>query len=139
LTSLALILVLLALGWLWLDSLRARELATGVAAEMCRRRGLQFLDETVALARLGLRRTPAGLRIRRLYRFDYSEGGMGRHTGHVLMVGAAVAEFSLGLPGDGVAEPPEEPEPDGAARPEGEDERKVLPFRRRDPQNDRTR
>jgi hypothetical protein len=133
LTSLALILVLIALGWLWLDSLRARELATGLAAEMCRRRGLQFLDETVALARMGLRRTAGGIRIRRLYRFDYSEGGMGRHTGHVLMVGTAVEDFSLGLPGNGTPQAPDDGEGSPPSGPDRDDARKVVPFRRRGP------
>ena len=79
------ILVLLLAGWFWLDSLRARELATGICRAACEQRGLQFLDQTVALRRLGVRRTPAGLRLRRVYRFDFSEegGALGTVLGHV--------------------------------------------------------
>jgi hypothetical protein len=131
--SLSLILLLVAVGWFWLDSLRARELATGIASEMCRRRGLQFLDQTVALVRLGLRRTPAGLRLRRLYRFDYSEQGFGRHTGHIIMLGTQVEELSLGLPSQPVADrqvPPVSSETEQRPPPESTDHGKILPFRR---------
>ena len=41
-----LILGLLLLGWFWLDSLRARELATEICRAACRQRDLQFLDQT---------------------------------------------------------------------------------------------
>ena len=106
-------------------------MATGLAAEMCRRKGLQFLDGTVALARMGLRRTPGGLRIRRLYRFEYSEEGMGRHTGHVLMVGPAVEELSFGLPGDAAAQAEDEQSPSPGTG--AHDSSRILPFRRRGP------
>jgi hypothetical protein len=87
----------------------------------------------VALARLSLRRTPSGLRIRRLYRFDYSESGMGRHTGHVLMLGSAVEEFSLGLPGEGGVRDADGEEEGPPAEADRRDGGKILPFRHRDP------
>ncbi len=92
------ILLLLVLLWFWLDSARARELATGICDQACAERGLQFLDETVALRKLSLRWTGQGLRIRRLYRFDFSEEGVGRRGGHITMLGVDLEEFSLGLP-----------------------------------------
>lgn len=96
--SLLAILALLLLGWFWLDSLRARELATGVCRAACEQRGLQFLDQTVALRRLGIRRTAAGLRLRRVYRFDFSEEGVGRQNGYLVLIGIDLDELSLGLP-----------------------------------------
>ena len=94
-------ILIIALGfWFWLDSARAREIATGACEAACRQRDLQFLDQTVALRRIGLRWTRRGLRLRRLFRFDYSEQGAGRHTGHITLVGIDLEEFSLGLPGD---------------------------------------
>lgn len=95
---------LLATGvWFWLDSARAREIATALAASVCRRHGFQFLDGTAALAALGLRWTRQGVRLRRVFSFDYSEAGVGRHTGHLVLLGMELEEFSLGLPGDGNA------------------------------------
>ncbi len=128
-TSLLLISLLLAVAWFWLDSLRARELATGVAAAMCGRRDLQFLDQTVALARFGLGRSARGLRLRRVYRFDYSEEGVGRHTGHLVMLGTAVEEFSLGLPSAPAGTADGAPADSASPR----DHPKVIPFRRREP------
>ena len=51
-------------------------------------RGLQFLDETVAQVRMGLRWSREGLRVRRMFRFEFSLEGVGRRTGHVLMLGS---------------------------------------------------
>jgi hypothetical protein len=85
---------------------------------------MQFLDQTVALARMGVRWTSEGLRIRRMFRFDFSLEGSGRHTGYVLMLGSRLEMID-----DGLAEEDEEgiSEPDEVA-----DGRKVVPFRRRD-------
>ena len=85
--------------WFWLDSARAREIAIGVCETACRQRQLQFLDQTVALSRISLRWTNRGIRIRRIFRFDYSEQGIGRNSGHITMLGSGMEEFSLGLPG----------------------------------------
>lgn len=92
------ILALLLLGWFWLDSLRARELATGICRAACDQRNLQFLDQTVALRHLGVRRTDAGLRLRRVYRFDFSEEGIGRRGGYLVLLGLDLESISLGLP-----------------------------------------
>lgn len=97
-TLLALI-ALLAVIWFWLDSLRTREIATGIGRAACRRQQVQFLDQTVALQRMGLRWLADGVRLRRVYRFDYSEEGAGRHTGHITMIGMQLEELSMGLPG----------------------------------------
>jgi hypothetical protein len=89
---------LILLGWFWLDSLRAREIATGIGRAACERRNLQFLDQTVSLYRLGVRRRADQLRWRRVYRFDFSEEGVGRHTGYLILVGLELEELTLGLP-----------------------------------------
>ncbi|MCB1764001.1 MAG: DUF3301 domain-containing protein [Gammaproteobacteria bacterium] len=92
------ILLLIAALWFWLDSARAREIAIGVCEASCRQHGLQFLDQTVALVRFGIRWTGRGIRIRRLFRFDFSEEGVGRLNGHITLVGIELEELSLGLP-----------------------------------------
>lgn len=94
------ILVIALLVWFWLDSARAREIATGVCQAACQQRQLQFLDQTVALRRIGLRWTSQGIRIRRVYAFDYSEQGIGRHNGHIAMLGTDMEAFSLGFAGE---------------------------------------
>ena len=47
-TALLPFLVVLALAWIWLSAARAREFATILARRHCEKRGLQFLDDTVA-------------------------------------------------------------------------------------------
>jgi hypothetical protein len=96
--SLLAIFALLLLGWFWLDSLRARELAIGICRAACDERDFQFLDQAVALQRIGIARTPNGLRLRRVFRFDFSEEGVGRHSGYVVLRGIDLETFSLGLP-----------------------------------------
>ncbi len=92
-----LILSIVLIIWFWLDSARAREIATKVSAEACRLRGVQFLDQTVALRRIIPRWTTQGIRLRRTYHFDYSDQGLERHSGRITLVGTALEEFSLGL------------------------------------------
>ena len=95
------IVALLLLGWFWLDSLRAREMATEICRVACKQRDLQFLDQTVVLRQLRLRRTDTGLRWRRLYRFDFSEEGIGRRGGYLVLIGLDLETISL--------DPPEQP------------------------------
>jgi len=52
----------------------------------------------VALRRLGLSWRNEGIRFRRVYRFDFSEEGVGRHSGYVVMRGISLDELSFGLP-----------------------------------------
>lgn len=40
--------------WFWLDSMRCREIATGIRNSLCEREGVQFLDHRLPLAKLGL-------------------------------------------------------------------------------------
>jgi len=96
--QLLVLLLVLGIGWLWLDSARARELAVGLAQRACNERGVQLLDQAVALRRLGLRWGPRGLRFRRVYRFEFSEEGIGRHNGYLVLQGLELVDLSLGLP-----------------------------------------
>jgi len=88
------IIALLAL--FWLDSLRARETATRAAREACERMGVQFLDDTVALAKLRLRRDRGGrARLARIYGFEFSPDGSTRSRGHVLILGWHIETLHL--------------------------------------------
>lgn len=86
-SSLLAIFLLLLIGWFWLDSLRAREIALAICKRACEGEDLQLLDQTVALRRLGLSWQAEGLRLRRVYRFDFSEEGVGRRSGHLVLRG----------------------------------------------------
>lgn len=88
------LVVLLLLGlvaWLWLDTMRVREVAVGISRQACRSGGVQLLDETVALRRLDIRRHAGhGLRLRRVYEFEYSTDGRDRLSGSVTLLGRHV-------------------------------------------------
>ncbi|RIX45587.1 MAG: DUF3301 domain-containing protein [Rhodocyclales bacterium GT-UBC] len=82
---------LLAAAWLWLDSLKAREIGVAAAQQACAEEGLQLLDETVVIRALRPARDDAGqLRLRRVYGFEYSDNGDNRRAGSVTLVGHVV-------------------------------------------------
>lgn len=97
-SNLSAILLLLLLGWFWLDSLRAREIAFGICRAACERSDLQLLDQTVALRRIRLAWGREGMRLRRVYRFEFSEEGVGRRSGYLVLRGIALEDLSFGLP-----------------------------------------
>ncbi len=93
------ILVFALAIWFWLDSMRAREIATAACARTCQHLGVQFLDDTVALYRLRLRRNALGrMQIYRVYRFEFTESGDSRHSGTASMLGTQLEELHLERP-----------------------------------------
>lgn len=90
---------LVGLGWLWWDGLNKRELAVRAARAVCQRTGVQLLDETVALRRLGLARDGnQRMRVRRDFQFEYTDTGDNRLPGHVYLLGDRVLSADLILP-----------------------------------------
>ena len=90
--------IVLILGgiFLWLDSLRARERAVQAGRSACQRYDLQFLDDTVAFAKLRLARDEQGmLKIARTYTFEFSDTGNNRRHGAIVMLGGDVADMHL--------------------------------------------
>lgn len=91
------ILFLLAFfAWFWYDAMRARERAVSMGKQACERDGLQFLDETVALRSLRLRRDDLGrVTFRRVYEFEFSDNGNNRRGGAVTLVGREMESIYL--------------------------------------------
>lgn len=96
--NIGILFVAVILGWFWLDSTQTRELAIGICRTACEQHQVQLLDHTVALRHLKLRWPRQGLRLRRVYRFEFSEEGVSRRTGYLVMLGQELQEISLGLP-----------------------------------------
>lgn len=88
----ALVLLVTAAAGFWFlrDSLAARERANAAAMEACQRLSLQFLDGTVAFARLSFAREQGLLGIRRTYVFDYTANSIERRQGFVILFGRRV-------------------------------------------------
>ena len=92
------ILILAAIAWLWLDSLKAREVALRMAREVCTAEGFQLLDWTVASTNMKLARDDLGrVRIQRAYDFEYSDTGNNRIKGNLVLLGHRVIVFNVGL------------------------------------------
>ena len=92
----AAIILILAGGLFWIDSLRARERALAAGRGACERYGVQLLDETVQFARLRLARDDAGrLRLRRTYSFEFSDTGNNRRHGAIVMLGGELQDLQL--------------------------------------------
>jgi len=90
-------IALIAVGaLLWADSLRARERAVKAGRAACERYDLQFLDDTVAFARLRLTRDEEGqLKIARTYTFEFSDTGNNRRHGAIVMLGGEIRDLQL--------------------------------------------
>lgn len=85
--------------WLWFDSTRVREIAVERARSQCEVHGVQFLDDTVALARLQPARDEDGrLALKRTYTFEYSDTGNDRQSGNVVMLGRVIQRLNFHPP-----------------------------------------
>jgi len=88
-----------AAGWLVWDGLKARETANAAMRDACRQAGFLFLDDTVALDSLRPVRDGEGqLRLRRVFRFEYSDTGHDRRKGSLTMMGETVSAIDVGAP-----------------------------------------
>jgi len=91
-TPLVLLLLIVVLVWFWQVSLQCRDLAIVTARETCKQQGVQFLDGTASLQTIRpyfSRGTGPGLK--RTYTFDYSEDGIDRRTGCIIMHNAQIS------------------------------------------------
>jgi hypothetical protein len=85
-----------AVAWFWWDSLQKREIAVRAARVECERASVQFLDDSVALSKMRLRRdNNQRVRIYREYSFDYSSVGDDRQAGRVYLLGERVLTANL--------------------------------------------
>ncbi len=92
------ILVLGAIAWFWLDSVKAGETAVRAARELCKSEGLMLLDDTVAISGLKpVRDNDGRLKLQRAYDFEYSDTGDNRLKGSVVLQGHRVVILNVGL------------------------------------------
>lgn len=92
------LLLVVALGWFWLNGIKARDAAMMACRRACGEEGLQFLDDTVSTARVRLERDDDGvLRVRRVYSFEYSDSGNNRRPGTIVLLGDRVILLNVGL------------------------------------------
>lgn len=94
--TLVMLLVLFGLtAAFWSAGRAAAETAITVGRRACQAAGVQLLDQTVHLRGLRLRRGPDGwLGLERTFRFEYSEDGIERHLGQLVMFRGELVSFS---------------------------------------------
>lgn len=83
-------------GLYWLTAMRCKELAIVTARRECKLHDVQLLDQTVHQNHISLSRDVSGRwRVWREYRFEYSENGVDRLTGSLIMLGQRIVRVSL--------------------------------------------
>ena len=82
-------------AWFVFDSLGAREAANDAAKARCVRDRLQFLDGTVAFARLSFAKSGGGVALQRIFHFEFTIDGDTRLGGYVTTHGRRVTAVDL--------------------------------------------
>ncbi len=94
--EIALIVILLALAWFWIDSLDKRERAISLGSELASRLNLQLLDESVVCSRIWLGRNRKGhVQLLRTYEFDVSASGDDRLHCHLMLLGNHLGSWHI--------------------------------------------
>jgi hypothetical protein len=95
-TSISLLLLIVILVLIWQASQRSRDTAIETARQTCLRQGVQFLDGTAVLQGIKPFFSSAdGPGLQRTYTFDYSEDGIGRRTGCIIIRNTRVSAVLL--------------------------------------------
>lgn len=98
-SALVLTVIISLIAWFWSNNLRARERALDLTRHACKSANVQFLDETVAISRIGFGRESSGhLNLQRVYSFDFTLAGDIRREGRIAMQGMKVKAIHLDHP-----------------------------------------
>ncbi len=92
LTELFLIFLSAPLIWLWLDSMRIKEIARLRAAQICQRYQLQILDDTVHLTQFKVVIQSGQLRLRRRFGFEFTNNDGRRYAGYIVLLNRQLIE-----------------------------------------------
>ncbi|MGE0372721.1 MAG: DUF3301 domain-containing protein [Gammaproteobacteria bacterium] len=92
-----LILVLfLGGGWYWYGAMRVKELAREAGRRRCGEVGVTFLDDTVSLTRLRVRRDQDGqMALYREFQFEFTSDGSARYGGEITLLGGRIQRIEM--------------------------------------------
>jgi len=94
--EIALLILLIALAWFWLDSMAKRERAILLGGELAQRMYLQLLDETVSCNKIWLARNARGhVQFLRSYEFEVSASGAERLHCHLILLGNQLSTWHI--------------------------------------------
>ena len=92
----SILILLIASLFYWFDSIRAKENATKHAKNACKKVLLEFLDDTVLMKKVRLRRSAQGqMSIYREYEFEFSSTGEFRYKGQVRLLGQYLLDVEM--------------------------------------------
>lgn len=87
--------IALLVVWWW-KGMGSKEIARRAGVRACREAQVQFLDDSVALHRLRVRRGPRGaLVLYRVYGFEFTSSGERRHHGYIHMLGHHLQKLEM--------------------------------------------
>ncbi|HEC29408.1 MAG TPA: DUF3301 domain-containing protein [Gammaproteobacteria bacterium] len=90
------LLCFLAIIWYWLDGMSAKELARKGGLDACNNVEVHFLDESVVLNKLRLKRDGDGrVFFNRHYQFEFTSDGSCRYRGDIVLLGKKVMQVTL--------------------------------------------
>lgn len=90
------LLALIAGALYWYLSLQSKTWAVSYARRECERAGVQLLDQTVQQIHLSMSRDASDQwRIWREYQFEYSNDGLNRHEGRLVILGNRLVRSAL--------------------------------------------
>ncbi|MDR2874936.1 MAG: DUF3301 domain-containing protein [Methylobacillus sp.] len=94
--EIGLLAVIVIAAWVWLDGIKAREIAVETGQQAAEKYGLQFLDESVALTKLRVARDGRGhMQLKRTYGFEVSDTGANRLACSVTLLGKRVESVDM--------------------------------------------
>jgi len=80
----------------WIDTIRTKEIACSHGKARCKELGVTFLDETVEIKKVRIKRNPRGTVVfRREYGFEFSSDGVRRYEGSITMLGKVLADLNM--------------------------------------------
>jgi hypothetical protein len=90
------IILIILLMVLWQDSSRCYEIAYRYAREICRQNNVNFLDDSLVIRKLWIKRDARGnFRLQRHYGFEFSSDGSQRYQGRINMLGRQTQSFTM--------------------------------------------
>lgn len=90
------LVVLLGVVFYWIDTIFVKEVACQHGKDKCRELGVTFLDATVEITKVRLKRNAKGtVKFKRDYSFEFSSDGIRRYQGNISMLGKVLMDLSM--------------------------------------------
>lgn len=88
--------LLFAVTWYWWDTMQSKEAARKAGKQACNNAQVQFLDDTVEMKKLWVRRNERGrLELCRVFFFEFTSDGTYRYHGRVVITGRKIREVEM--------------------------------------------